>query len=66
SFCKKKCNYKTYICKIFNAKWHIKNNILNFKIEANRNKRKMERTMVGTLIELGIGKITIKEFINIL
>jgi len=66
SFCKKKCNYKTYICNIFNAKWHLKNNRLYFNIEANRYLRNMVRSIVGTLIELGIGKITIKDFINIL
>lgn len=65
SFCKKNCNYKTYICNIYNAKWYIKNNILYFNIEANRYLRNMIRSIVGTIIELGVGKITIKDFINI-
>ncbi|AGS33333.1 tRNA pseudouridine synthase A [Candidatus Karelsulcia muelleri] len=63
SFCKTNCNYN--ICHIYNAKWYIKNKILYFNIEANRYLRNMIRSIVGTIIELGIGKITIKDFINI-
>ncbi|XMD98822.1 MAG: tRNA pseudouridine(38-40) synthase TruA [Candidatus Karelsulcia muelleri] len=64
SFCKEK--YKKNLCEIATAKWILKKNILYFRIEANRFLRNMVRSLVGTLIELGIKKITIKDFIKII
>lgn len=66
SFCKKKSNNKTYLCKIFYAKWILKKKKLFFSIEANRFLRNMVRSIVGTIIELGIKKITLKDFIKII
>ncbi|WGS82682.1 MAG: tRNA pseudouridine(38-40) synthase TruA [Candidatus Karelsulcia muelleri] len=64
SFCKEK--YKKNLCEIYTAKWILKKNIFYFRIEANRFLRNMVRSLVGTLIELGIKKITIKDFIKII
>ncbi|YCJ91756.1 MAG: tRNA pseudouridine(38-40) synthase TruA [Candidatus Karelsulcia muelleri] len=64
SFCKEKS--KKNLCEISTAKWILKKNILYFRIEANRFLRNMVRSLVGTLIELGIKKITIKDFIKII
>ena len=62
SFSKSKTDVKTYDCKIYEAKWMLNENSLVFKIKANRFLRNMVRAIVGTLIEIGLGKITEKEF----
>ena len=62
SFSKSKTDVKTYDCKIYEAKWMLNENSLVFKIKANRFLRNMVRAIVGTLIEIGLGKITEEEF----
>ncbi len=62
SFSKSKTDVKTYDCKIYEAKWMLNENSLIFKIKADRFLRNMVRSIVGTLIEIGLGKITEKEF----
>ena len=62
SFSKSKTDVKTYECKIYEAKWMLNENSLIFKIKADRFLRNMVRAIVGTLIEIGLGKITEKEF----
>lgn len=62
SFSKSKTDVKTYDCKIYEAKWMLDENSLIFKIKADRFLRNMVRAIVGTLIEIGLGKITEKEF----
>ena len=62
SFSKSKTDVKTYDCKIYEAKWILSENSLIFKIKADRFLRNMVRAIVGTLIEIGLGKISEKEF----
>ena len=62
SFSKSKTDVKTYDCKIYEAKWMLNENSLIFVIRADRFLRNMVRAIVGTLIEVGLGKITEKEF----
>ena len=62
SFSKSKTDVKTYDCKIYEAKWMLDENSLIFKIKADRFLRNMVRAIVGTLIEIGLGKIKEKEF----
>ena len=62
SFSKSKTDVKTYDCKIYEAEWMLNENYLIFKIKADRFLRNMVRAIVGTLIEIGLGKITEEEF----
>tara|TARA_B100000686_G_scaffold261427_1_gene274386 strand:+ start:2928 stop:3674 length:747 start_codon:yes stop_codon:yes gene_type:complete len=55
-FSKSNTDVKTYDCKIKSAVWEYSNNKAVFKITANRFLRNMVRAIVGTLIEVGIGK----------
>ncbi len=65
-FSKSKTDVHTYDCKIHEAKWIQKNNHLTFYITANRFLRNMVRAIVGTLYEVGLNKISLEEFNNII
>lgn len=56
SFAKLHTDVKTNICEVFTAQWHITENGLYFEITANRFLRNMVRAIVGTLVEVGLGK----------
>lgn len=66
SFCKSHANNKTGLCKIEYAQWKYENDLLCFKITADRFLRNMVRAIVGTLIEVGKGKIHLQEFCKII
>jgi tRNA pseudouridine38-40 synthase len=57
---------KTNICTVYKAHWYIENNQLIFEIEADRFLRNMVRATVGTLIEVGVGKLEPKDISTIL
>ena len=57
SFSKVKTQTYTNDCTVIDAKWEEINNEIVFTIKADRFLRNMVRAIVGTLIEVGIGKI---------
>lgn len=59
-FSKSNTDVKTYLCTITEAKWELKNDVLVFTITADRFLRNMVRAIVGTLLEVGSGKIEIE------
>jgi tRNA pseudouridine38-40 synthase len=65
-FSKSKTDVKTYICDVLKANWERKEHKLIFSIQANRFLRNMVRAVVGTLIEVGLEKVRIDDFKNIL
>ena len=65
-FSKSKTDVKTYICDIQHAHWQQDGSELVFSIQANRFLRNMVRAIVGTLIEVGLRKISISDFEEIL
>jgi len=66
SFSKLHSNTKTNFCKIFKASWDEEDDRLVFTIKADRFLRNMVRAIVGTLVEVGSGKINLKEFETII
>lgn len=62
SFSKLHSGAKTNICKIFYANWEKSENLLIFTIKADRFLRNMVRAIVGTMIEMGRGKINLNKF----
>lgn len=62
-FCKSHTDVKTTLCDVSEAKW-IKQDDGSwyFRISANRFLRNMVRAVVGTLVEVGRGRMTIEEF----
>jgi tRNA pseudouridine38-40 synthase len=62
SFAKTGAQTSTNICKLYKAEWKEENDLLIFTISANRFLRNMVRAIVGTLLKVGKGKMTIDEF----
>jgi len=65
-FSKSNTDVKTYNCKILKAEWTYEANQLVFTIKADRFLRNMVRAIVGTLINVGIGKINVYQFHDII
>lgn len=65
-FSKSNTDVNTYDCTIFEAFWKEENDKLIFTISANRFLRNMVRAIVGTLINIGLKKITLNDFENII
>lgn len=68
SFAKLHTDVKTNLCDVTEAYWRVQQDgsRICFKIKANRFLRNMVRAVVGTLIEVGIGKISIEQFDEII
>lgn len=66
TFAKLGSNNTNNICHIFRAEWiEIECGMLVFVFRANRFLRNMVRAVVGTLVDVGRGKITPEEFADI-
>lgn len=65
-FSKVKTNVNHFLCDITKAEWKQKNERLEFTITANRFLRGMVRAIVGTLLDVGTGKMTVKDFQDII
>lgn len=66
SFSKVNTQTKTNLCRITEVHWDRVGDQLIFTIKANRFLRNMVRAIVGTLIELGRGKIDMKDLQRII
>jgi tRNA pseudouridine38-40 synthase len=66
SFSRLHSGAKSNICKIYDAGWEESDNRLVFTIKADRFLRNMVRAIVGTMVEIGSGKMDLKEFEKII
>ncbi len=66
SFSKSKTQTKTNICEIRKAYWEDHGAQWVFHIEADRFLRNMVRAIVGSLVEVGKGRMSIPEFKNMI
>lgn len=62
AFSKVKTDVKTFDCIISEAKWVQEDDFYVFHITANRFLRGMVRAIVGTLLEVGKGRLNLKDF----
>lgn len=65
-FSKVNTDVNTFDCSIFEAYWKKEDNKLIFTISANRFLRNMVRAIVGTLVNIGLRKINLDDFIAII
>lgn len=66
SFAKLNSNNTTNICHIYEAHWReVEDGVLEFTIAADRFLRNMVRAIVGTLVDVGTGKLTPEGFAEI-
>ena len=67
TFCKSGADVKTTICHVTSAEWHQTSpSEWYFEITANRFLRNMVRAVVGTLVEVGRGRLALDEFRKVL
>jgi len=66
SFSKLHTDAKTNNCKISRADWTVEDGLIIFTITADRFLRNMVRAIVGTMVEIGRGKITLDDFTQII
>ena len=66
SFAKLNSNNKNNICRIVRADWQQTGDTLRFTIRADRFLRNMVRAVVGTLVDVGRGRLTVSDFADII
>lgn len=67
AFCKSNTDVKTTLCKVTEARWVRDGEYQwHFVITANRFLRNMVRAVVGTLVDVGRGRITLDGFMRII
>lgn len=66
SFSKLHTDVKTNNCRIFHAKWTKEGTKIIFTIRADRFLRNMVRAIVGTMVEVGQGKMNLPKFREII
>lgn len=66
SFSKVGTQVKTNLCEIMQAEWLEGDGELIFVVKANRFLRNMVRAIVGTLVDVGLGKSTVEDVRNII
>lgn len=66
SFSKLHTDTRTNICKVTEARWEACDGQMRFVITADRFLRNMVRAVVGTLLEVGRGKMTMQQFVRVI
>ena len=66
SFAKIHTDVKNHICQLSYAKWTQKEDKISFEISANRFLRNMVRAIVGTCVDVGLNKLSIEQFEEII
>jgi len=66
SFSKLHSDVKTNLCTVYSANWNESESRMIFTIRADRFLRNMVRAIVGTMVEIGTGKLAIQEFESII
>ncbi|AWV98420.1 tRNA pseudouridine(38-40) synthase TruA [Arcticibacterium luteifluviistationis] len=65
-FSKVRTEVNNFICDIQKAEWILKGHNLEFHVKSNRFLRGMVRAIVGTLLDVGLGKVSQEDFQAIL
>lgn len=65
-FCKARADNFTNLCTVYEAKWKVESDLILFNITANRFLRNMVRAIVGTMLEIGQGRMDTEGFKQVL
>ena len=66
AFSKRNTQVKTYVCNIMESEWVEEGDRKIYRVKANRFLRGMVRGMVGTMLQVGRGKISVDRFREII
>ncbi len=66
TFAKRNSQAKTFHCTILESAWEEEEKCLVYRVKANRFLRGMVRGLVGTMVQVGRGKLSVAEFGGIL
>ena len=66
SFSKVHTQVNNFICHVLDAKWEKTGDDIIFTVTANRFLRNMVRAIVGTMLDVGLGKISLSDFQTIM
>ncbi len=66
SFCKVNSPVKNHVCTVYQAEWNTITDNLVFKVTANRFLHNMVRILVSAFVELGQGRITVRDLCTLL
>ena len=62
SFSKRNTQVNNFICSIFKSEWGYENDFLVYNVAGNRFLRGMVKGLVGTMLKMASGKISLEEF----
>ena len=65
NFCRPSPDIENYNCTIYHSDWMIDNDILSYRVNANRFLHHMVRMLVGTMLEVSRGKILTNDFLDL-
>lgn len=66
SFSKKNSQSKNSLCKLSESEWYIENNLFVYRVVANRFLRGMVKGLVGTMLQVATGKISLEQFESVI
>lgn len=66
SFSKTRTDVKTYLCDLMECRWEQNGSHLIFHVKADRFLRNMVRAMVGTLLDIGSGRLSLDDLANVM
>ncbi len=66
SFSKKNTQVKNFKCTLFKSEWISHQGVITYNVEANRFLRGMVKGLVGTMLKVGTGKISLQVFKEII
>jgi tRNA pseudouridine38-40 synthase len=66
AFSKRRTQVKTFICEVMESEWREEEEMMTYRVRANRFLRGMVRGLVGTMLQVGRGKISVVQFREIL
>lgn len=66
AFSKKRSQVKTFECQIIRSQWQSHSDMLEYQVVGNRFLRGMVRGLVGTMLRVGTGKLSLFDFEEII